>query len=171
MGVTLEHLWRDLGPFLESVRPWISPTALVAILGFVIKWQYGLRKLAIEARRVEITADEVEHKDGADIRDHYADEVRRLGTRLDEQSERHRQILAAAEERHEECKRERDALRDDSRKLKDIVAGLIRIITQASARQAILLDSTASAYVRDAALRIDMLFAPREEDDAHGDSS
>lgn len=156
-------LWRQLGPFLESVRPWISPVALLGILGLVVRWQHGIRKLAIEARRVDITAAEVDLKDEADIRDHYADEVRQLRERLDAQSERHRVILAGSEERHEQCKREREELRDDARKLKDIVAGLIRIITQASASKAILLDSTASTYVRDAAKRIDMLFAPREE--------
>jgi hypothetical protein len=166
LGVTPEQIWTALGPFLESVRPWISPVALCAILGLVVRWQYGIRKLRIEARRVEITGEEVVHKDEADIRDHYAEEVRQLRERLDAQAERHRVILAEAEDRHEQCKRERDDLRDDSRKLKDIVAGLIRIITQASASKAILLDSAASAYVRDAALRIDMLFEERRVEES-----
>jgi len=162
-----QDFWGAIGPFMESVRPWISPVALTAILGLVIKWQYGIRKLRIEARSVEIQAVEIADRDEADIRDHYADEVRQLRERLDAQAGRHRDDLNAVEQRHEECRRERDDLRDDSRKLKDIVAGLIRIITQASASKAILLDSAASDYVRDAAKRIDILFQARsahEED-------
>lgn len=165
LGVTLAELWSALGPFLESVRPWISPVALTGILGIVLSHRLGLLKVKVEADRVEVQAREVDHKDDADIRDHYADEVAALRKRLDEKSDEHRRILREAEDRHDQCKRERDELRDDSRKLKDIVAGLIRIITQASASKAILLDGAASAYVRDAALRIDMLFAPRDDEE------
>lgn len=160
------EFWKDLGPFLEAIRPWISPTVLLAILGIIVKWQYALRKLRIEADQVEVSALGVRNADEADIRDHYADEVRQLRERLDAQAARHKDVLQDSEDRHEQCKRERDEIREDARKLKDIVAGLIRIIVQASASQAIRLDSSASNYVRDAAQRIDILFTPREEPDA-----
>lgn len=148
----------NVGAFLEAIRPWVSPAALLAILGVVVRWQLGLRKLKIQADQVEVSAQEVSNKDEADIRDHYADEVRQLRERMDRQSERHREILQESDRKHEECQKDRERLREDSSSLKDIVRGLIRIITQASASQAIFLGPEASAEIRAAAKRVESLF-------------
>jgi flagellar motility protein MotE (MotC chaperone) len=166
----------ETGHLVEVVRQWITPVSLMTILGFVVRWQLGLRKLRIEAKQVDVNAEQVTQTAEADIRDHYADEVRQLREQLNGQGERHRQSIASIEARyqealtnserkHEECARDRDHLRDKVQALKDLVAGLRRIITQTSASQAIRLSSDPASEIeipddiREAAERVDRLFA------------
>lgn len=155
-----DEFWNHLPAFAGTLPGWITSGGVIGILALFLRYNLGIRKLRIEAGRVEVEANEVSDRDEADIRDHYADEVRQLRERLDRQSERHREILAASDLKHEDCQRDREQLREDSRSLKDIVRGLIRIITQASASKAILLDSHASAEVLAAARRVELLFEP-----------
>jgi hypothetical protein len=152
-----------------------SLAILVAIFGLVVRWQLGLRKLKIEAAAVEITAQQVHDADEADIRDHYAHEVEQLRDRLDRQSVRHRDELAEKErrhraerkedeDRHRACLRDNDELRDKLHAVKDLAAGLQRIITQASASKAILIAGHAPGEIpeeiRLAAERVELLFMP-----------
>lgn len=165
----------NLPPFVGTLPGWITSIGVVSLLAIVARVYLGRVKLAIDATKVKIEDEE-------NIRDHYASEVAALRSALQAASaarnEREREIdrrntealetaerrykaaLEHAEEKHEQCKKERDELRDDGRGVRDIVAGLIRIITQASASRAILLSSDSSDYIRDAAQRINMLYAP-----------
>lgn len=127
----------QLPDFLGSLPAWITAGGMVTLVGVVLTHLRGLRKLKIEARQVDINAVQVDKTDGADIRDHYAEEVRQLREQLNGQGERHRLAQEASDRRHEECVREREILRDQVRALKDLVSGLRRIITQASASRAI----------------------------------
>jgi hypothetical protein len=162
----LDHL----PAFAGSLPAWITSAASVSLLGVVLRYRLGLGRLKVDAGKVEVTALEVSGKDEADIRDHYADEVKQLRNRLDQQSERHRQELMAEAQKHDLCQKDREQLRDDGRALKDVVAGLIRIIAQASASKAISLDTTASVYVREAAERVQLLYnpLPLSEPHSHG---
>lgn len=151
-----------------------SLAVLVTICGIVVRWQLGLKKISVEAAQVEVTAQKVHDEDEADIRDHYANEVRQLRQRLDDQSRRHRVAMSlkerqhrierkADEDRHRECMKDNDELRDKVHALKDLAAGLQRIITQASASKAILIAGTAPGEIpeeiREAAERVERLFA------------
>lgn len=150
---------------IGTIPGWITASGVTGIFAIVVWWQLGLRKLRIEAENVKISAVKVEHEEGADIRDHYAEELAAMRRIVDEKDERYDRAREQFERRIEECQRDREKLRDDARTLKDIVAGLIRIITQASASQAILLTPAASAEVRAAAQRVQLLFAPIDSEE------
>jgi len=158
---------------------WITSAGVLSILGIIVRWHLGQRKLQIEAQQVEVNALGVRNTDEADIRDHYAEEVKQLREQLNGQGERHRnQILAieqrhreqmdAAERRHDDCVKIREELRDQVSALKDLVAGLRRVIVQASASQAISIAGTKPGEVPEdilaAALRVEEVFRPKPED-------
>lgn len=146
---------------LGTVPGWITSGGIMGILGLLIYWQLGNRKISVDS-------DVQQNVDKADIRDHYADEVAALRKRLDEAGQRnvlaqtqieeryktlltvaetryrtataeieehYKGALKAAEQRHDECVADRDALRNEVRALYDEVAGLRRqITTQATDR-------------------------------------
>lgn len=178
----------QLPDFLGSVPAWITAGGMTTLVGVVLLHLRGIRKLKIEATQVEITAKTSEqglkNADTADIRDHYAEEVKQLREQLRGQGERHRNEIEvlkksyreearASDDRHEACVRGREELRDQNRALKDLVHGLRRIITQASASQAIRIDGLAPGEMPDdiieAARRVEELFAPRDEPQPPGD--
>ncbi len=154
----------------------LSWTTLVGIFSLLLRAQILNRRAANEERKVEVDAEK-------GIRDHYADEVSQLRATVIRQGERHRdemiaadkhwrEAVQAAEERHEECQKSRDELRkafllagDESRSqieaLRDLVAGLQRVILQNSAAGVLSLGDSASPEVRAAAERVDALF-PRK---------
>lgn len=151
-----------------TVAGWVTAggvTTIAAILAYVYIWR---GRIAVDAKRV---ANENE----ADIRDHYADEVRQLRQQLERQSTRHGRVLRVAEgrarqaaldaeARHEQCVRDRDELRDKVWALKDQVSGLVRLLLQNSAAGTLILSADqVSNAVREAAERVDRLFAPKEE--------
>lgn len=164
--------------FLGTIPGWITAISSSGVLGVAAYFLLGRQKLT--------NADE------ADIRDHYAEELVALRKALEtagerharrerlflirerHQETRHRELLQEGERRHQECVEAREQLRDQGRELKDIVAGLIGIIRQASASQAILLGDEASAFVLAAAERVHAMFklpvlaAPREGGDNPG---
>lgn len=165
------NLIAEIGDVLEAARPWLSTTALTAsaiFLGLLLKHHLGLKRIALD-KEIAGNADE------ADIRDHYADEVRQLRERLDGQSERHRiateteterhkEEMAAADRRHEECVNAREELREKVWALKDQVMGLVRLLITNSARGTLALsEDEVSGHVREAAERVERLFAPNEE--------
>lgn len=170
----------DWWPAIAGTVPgWITAGGVVSLVGIVFTHLRGIQKLKIEAHQVDINSRQIDNADEADIRDHYAEELASLRKALEaageragrrerlfmarerNQEERHRTLMAEGEKRHEECVGAREELRDQARELKDIVAGLIGIIRQASASQAILLGDDASEFVRGAAERVSMMFRPK----------
>ncbi len=151
----------------------ISSISLVGILGLMLRAQLANRKLSLEEKVLTATTE-------TEARKHLLAEVESLRTSIHRQSERHSTELASAEarysarakdaeDRHEECVESRDALRArlieveqemhcKTSALRDLVAGLRRIITQASALHAIEIAENLSTEVRDAAERVDRLF-------------
>lgn len=60
----------------------ISAAALMTLVGYVLFHFRGMRKLSIDARQVEINANQVSGQERADIRDHYAQEVNRYAMQV-----------------------------------------------------------------------------------------
>jgi chromosome segregation ATPase len=157
------HFLGDVGPFLEMVRPWVAPSALLGILGLLLANQVANRRVKNQ-EQLTANADEV------NIRDHYAKEVAQLRAALANRAANHRDELAhyrklakEAEERHEECQRQRDEMREKMNALRDLVAGLQRtIIANAATTAQALGDSDAGPLVSDdvkaAAARVEELF-------------
>jgi hypothetical protein len=48
---------------LGTIPGWITSAGVIAILGIVVRWQLGLRKLSIAAQQVDVNAAEVRNKD------------------------------------------------------------------------------------------------------------
>jgi hypothetical protein len=42
---------------LGTIPGWITSAGVIAILGIVVRWQLGLRKLSIAAQQVDVNAD------------------------------------------------------------------------------------------------------------------
>jgi chromosome segregation ATPase len=131
--------------FLGTLPGWVTSAGVLGILGLVVRWQLGLRRIGVDAQQVD-NADE------ADIRDHYAQEIAAMRLQLTEQDDRNRTKLERADQRIEECMEGRDELRARIRELEETVDGLKRQIVRYSADTAIELDP--SPMVRDAAERV-----------------
>lgn len=91
---------------LGTLPGWITAGSMVTLLGLIFRHLQTMKKLALG--------------DTADIRDHYAKEVERLTAKLamrDSQFselEKHlRAMSKASDERHDECVRERELLREE----------------------------------------------------------
>ncbi|MBA2717738.1 MAG: hypothetical protein H0U52_00655 [Chloroflexi bacterium] len=169
-GLGMMNLWPE---WIGTPLQMLSGISLVSILGLMIKSQLANRKLSLEEKVLTATTE-------TEARKHLLAEVESLRTSIHRQSERHSTELASAEaryaarakdaeDRHEECIESRDALRarliaveDEmhckTSALRDLVAGLRRIITQASALHAIEITENLSTDVREAAERVDRLF-------------
>lgn len=92
------------------------------MLGVWLRYRQGMRGLA--------------NVDGADIRDHYAEELQRVV------------------ERQHACEAREEALRRRVVELENDILGLINIIRQASADKVLILDSGASDIIQAMAERI-----------------
>ena len=104
--------------FLGGTIPqWITAGALISLLGVVLKYRLGLRKI------IQV--------DSADIRDHYALEVERLVKRV-----------ADAEARQHECEEREGRLRNRVRELEDMVDGLKRQLIAYSADKLLVMEGT-----------------------------
>lgn len=140
----------NLPDILGTVPSWLTGGGVLGILGLLIWWQLGLRKIDVEQIGID-------NQDRADIRDHYAAEVAALRQRIDAQAQNHatrvadlerryqenvseaearwRKAVRDVEERHEKCERELSLQAEKVRKLEKDYAGLERqILTQASDR-------------------------------------
>ncbi len=93
-----------------TIPGWITAAGSISILGVVLRYRLGWRKLDVEAQAVQVTAANVRE---ADIRDHYADEVKRLS-----------EWVAAVDAAYEDCKREREDARAEAHKFRQQVAQL-----------------------------------------------
>lgn len=167
----------EVGTIAQQISALSSVGFLIVLLRFYIM----NRRLRIDATRVKIAAKEVDDKDIADIRDHYADEVRQLRDQLQRQSERHfnerqsdlqrfredltlaetrhRETLLVADRAHQECVDVREKLNEQVTKLKSQVEGLIRMIVTNQARGALLIDPDEMPQeIREAAERVEDIF-------------
>jgi hypothetical protein len=115
-------------PVLGTIPQWITAGTVVSVL--IAWWRRGvsLRGLA--------------NNDAVDIRDHYAEELKRLVERVD-----------AAEDKHDKCLADRDALRDRLVKVEDELTGVYRLIAQASRDKVLLLGDDVPEHIRAAAVR------------------
>lgn len=163
--------------FLAGTLPgWITAGGMTTIAGVLAWYLLGRGKLANEAKKIATD-------DAADIRDHYAEEVRQLRAAMEAQSTRHRGELEAADNRHKEairdaeqahrdCEAARDELREKVSALKDQVAGLVRLLLQNSASGVLNLDPRlVSKDVLEAAQRVEQLFAPKVDPAPGGDEA
>ena len=100
------------------------------------------------------------------IRTHYAEEIKRLTSKLDERHEEYRQEMQSLEShyramiedsdrRHEECQVDREKLRREMNDMHDEIAGLKRQIARYSADRMVLLgDDPYSPEARKSAPRV-----------------
>jgi hypothetical protein len=159
MGIN--EFFAALPPWAGSLPNWITASGVVALLTVYVKRELGLRRLDIQADRVQIEAKKVRNADEADIRDHYADEVQQLRDAIERQSKRHNdaltaqeerhntamiaqeerfnRILAATEERQVRCEQERERLADRVTKLQQELTGVMDKVRMNSADQVVLL--------------------------------
>jgi molecular chaperone DnaK (HSP70) len=63
---------------MGTIPGWITSAGVVAILGIVVRWQLGLKRFAVAAQQVDVSAQEVRTRDDADKRDHIAEEMGEL---------------------------------------------------------------------------------------------
>lgn len=127
---------------IGTIPQWLTGGAIVTFMGLVFKRDVQVRGL--------------KNADAADIRDHYADELRILRERLDAADRRYLEQQKLADDRwhearknHEECERDRQLLRDE-------LAGLRRQIIRYSAGAVTVLEAAncPSENVTDAARRV-----------------
>lgn len=100
---------------LGTIPGWITGASSLAILTLIVRWQLGLKKIAVEAEQVEVNARVAGNANIADIRDHYAQELARLN-----------QVVEKITAEHEECKRERDQYRKEVGNLDRKLTGVVR---------------------------------------------
>jgi flagellar motility protein MotE (MotC chaperone) len=145
--------------FVGTLPGWITAGSMVTLLGLILRYRLGSRKLDLE-KNAQIQVDE------QSIRDHYAKEVARLTQKLDDQStafrkdlldieERYRKLLEEEEERHRVCLSDRDALRKRVADMEDEWRGLIRVITQASIDKVLMLPGDLPDDIKGAADRVE----------------
>lgn len=150
------ELLKNLPAWAGTLPGWITSAGVVGLLGLLLRYQLGRQKLQIDAAQVDINAQQIANTDEADIRDHYAEEVKELRAALKEQSARHQQrenemddryrrLLQESEARHEECQTQRRELRHDMDRLLDEMAGLRRTIVQYSAEGVVRLGEISGA--------------------------
>jgi predicted nucleic acid-binding Zn-ribbon protein len=139
-----------LPAFFGTLPGWVTALSSGGILACLVRRELGLKKLEIEAQQVNVTARQVEDARDADIRDHYADEVKALREALQQQSKRHNDALDALEARHqrvhdaaaarqEKCEAEREKLATLVRDIQEELHGVRAQVRANSAEQVVLL--------------------------------
>jgi hypothetical protein len=113
-----------LPPFLAdaTLPQWVTASGVVGLLYVFVYRQLGIKKLDVEAQQVQVNAQTAADANEADIRDHYAQEVKRYSDELARILERLRKV----DQEHEECKRERDQYRNEVSQLNDKIVGVTR---------------------------------------------
>lgn len=127
LAMASDGLFNNLGTIAEGVRPWVSTTALIGLLGLCVKLYLDSRRIKLDQAKITL--------DGEDgIRDHYATEVASLrrqildtqklsDERMANAEKRYAEAISAADSRHRSCEQECDRLREK-------VLGLERQIEQ-----------------------------------------
>lgn len=67
---------------IGTIPQWLTFGGVATILGIVLRYRLGLRKLAVEADQVKVNARQVDNADAADVRDHFAEEIQNLRAEL-----------------------------------------------------------------------------------------
>lgn len=125
-------------------------------LGIILKYRLGTKKLDLDSEEA--------------IRDHYAKEVARLTEKLESETqgfratmrdmeEHYRRMLSDSDRRHEECQRDREALRQEVSNMHDEIRGLKRQIARYSADALVILEdrgcpSDAAPHAASSAARV-----------------
>lgn len=144
----------DPSHIIETVRLWWSPVVLTAILGLASRHYLRNKQLDVDA-------------EGA-ARDAYASAVRGFREEVRALKAEHTSDKESWERRHKECETARDDFKEKVGALRDLVAGLNRVILQASKDKVLALGDYPSEEVHDAAERVDKLFRKGK---GNGDSS
>jgi flagellar biosynthesis GTPase FlhF len=99
-----------LGGLFAPVFSWLGTPAQIitagstaTLLGLFIRWQLGLRRIAVQAAQVKIEASKVESADDAILMGHWKGEVQSLRDKLNGQEGRFQDALAAQEQRHNDA--------------------------------------------------------------------
>jgi chromosome segregation ATPase len=116
--------------FLGTLPQWLSAGAFVTFVGILLRFE-------IQKRRVKLD-------DQTDIRTHYSQEVAALRARIVEVEAHYRRMLEDVDAAHEECKRDRDELRNQVKGLKDELEGIKRQIARYSTDQLLILEDRCS---------------------------
>jgi Aconitase A len=143
--------------FVGTLPGWITAGSLVTLLGFLLRNQVANRKIGVDRLALDNAA-------AATIGNLYAEEVKALRLRLDENSkafraqlteveERYKELLKDSDRRHDECERERVKLHNEVAVLRKEIDGLVRVITQASIDRVIMLGDEVPEHIREAAQR------------------
>lgn len=122
---------------IGTIPQWLTALFSAGVLGALLK--FGLKW-----RGQTLDSDEK-------IRDHYAKEVARLTSKLDEQTrgfredirsleDHYRKQLADSDQRHEECQKDRDELRLELRNMHEEIAGLKAQIRRYSTDRLLVLE-------------------------------
>lgn len=169
--------WPD---FAGTLPGWITATGITTLVGVVLHFILGRRKLGIDEKKID-------NENEADIRDHFAEEISGLRASLESSSHRHlererltdhrhrralasvenryRRLLTESDEKHDHCQQELSVQRDQVQALKEQQSGLVRLILQNSASGVLRLDdSGVSDFVREAAERVELVFKPRPDE-------
>lgn len=106
--------------FLGTLPQWLM-FGVLSVIGLYVRWNLGAGKLKIDAKSVEVTADQVAANAEDALRNHYSGELKSLREQvmnmgrhhLDRETQiddRWRKLLTESEERHDECVRQREEL-------------------------------------------------------------
>lgn len=144
-----------------------SMGSLATILIAFLRWDLGRGRLAIDRKKQHDT-------DEADIRDHYADEVRQLRERLDTQSgrfkkdlqeleDRYKRLLQDSERRHDQCQEDRDQLKIRVEDMGDEIRGLVRLIAQNSVNSVLQMGDSVPEDIKAAAERVQGILKDKEK--------
>lgn len=115
---------------MGTIPQWLTAGGVLGLFGWFARMQLGNRKLAIEAKQVEIAAE-------GGLRDHFANEVQSLRNQIIKMSQHHldrereiddrwRTLLRESEERHDECVKQREELRREVEEIRERQIGTIR---------------------------------------------
>lgn len=160
--------------FIGTLPGWITALCSAGGLGLVVKFYLGHRAMNIKADEVRLEGRKIDNAEEANLRAHWKDEVESLRRALHEQAETYKTQLTsiqesfkasldAAEERHDKCVADRQALEgrvgeleEKIRMTNDEFHGVIRLIAANSADKVLNLpaNNALSADVAKAAERV-----------------
>ena len=163
------HFLQDVGRFAEVVRPWITPTALLAILGVVLRHR-------VQAGRLKLDGDKIADDAEARLRDHYAAELAALRSQIIAQAQKHldrerllderaRAAIDEARRSHEECREQNKELLAEVQTLREQVRGLQRMLTSNSVAALRVGGLPPSPEITDAAERTAAVFIPHDPEE------
>jgi rubrerythrin len=139
--------------FLGTIPGWITALSASGGFGLLLRWHLGLKKVAVEAEQVQIEGQKVRNEAADQLRDHWADEIKRITMMLADQEKRHNDALDAMEQRHgkallaneerqAKCEQERERLARKVGDMEEELRGVRAQVRMNSADQLRLLAAT-----------------------------